>query len=424
MNLLIKNVLVVDPHSSHNGHTTDIFIESGIINTIQADLQVENTEIFDAKGACISPGWMDVGVQACDPGYEHREDLQSAARAAAAGGFTAIAIQPNTNPTIDSKSEIQYIKKNTQDLTVEFFPIGAVSEGCLGKDITEMLDMRSAGARAFSDGRKPIQDNGLILRALQYAQMFDGVIINQPLDKNIAGDGQMHEGIVSTTLGMKGIPSLAETLMVERDLSLLAYANSRLHIANISTAEAVDQIRSAKAKGLPITASVAAINLCFNDQSLDDFDSNFKVSPPLRGEKDRLALIAGLLDGTIDFIASNHTPIDEEGKKKEFPFAEFGVIGLETAFAASWSILHEIMKVEQWVEKMAIRPREIFNLEIPKIETRSVANFTLFDPNVSWTFTEKNIFSKSKNTPFIGKELRGRVLAIIRNRQSEIFHRP
>ncbi len=424
MNLLIKNVTIVDTQSSHNGQSVDLLIENGRIKNIQPGIIAEYTEVLDAKGACVSPGWMDVGVQACDPGYEHREDLQSAARAAAAGGFTAIAVLPNTNPAIDSKSEVLYIKKNTQELPVDFYPIGAVSEGCRGKDITEMLDMRSAGALAFSDGKHAIEDNGLMLRALQYVRPFAGVIINQPLDTGIAGDGQMHEGIVSTTLGMRGIPSLAEELMVERDLYLLAYTDSNLHLANISTAGAVQQIREAKNRGLHVTASVAALNLVFDDDALNDFDSNFKVLPPVRSVRDREALIAGLLDGTIDFINSNHVPVDEEGKKREFPYASFGAIGLETAFAASWSVLNNRLSVAEMVRLLAVRPRVRFGLPVPSVETGQVANLTIFDPNAEWIVDRSDIRSKSKNSPFIGRKLMGRVLAIIHNYQSEIFHRP
>ncbi|MBK7873586.1 MAG: dihydroorotase [Saprospiraceae bacterium] len=424
MNLLIKQVKILDPNSPHNGYTLDIFIENGVIQLIQPDLNIENIEIFDAKGACASPGWMDVGVQSCDPGFEYREDLYSVTKAAAAGGFTAIAIQPNTDPVIDSKSEVLYIKKNTQGFLVDCYPIGAVSENCEGKDITEMLDMRLAGALAFSDGRKSLQHSGLILRALEYVLPFNGIIINQPLDKAIAGDGQMHEGIISTMLGLKGIPNLAEELMVERDLHLLAYADSRLHIANVSTAGAVARIREAKARGLRVTASVAALNLLFEDEAIAEFESNYKVMPPLRSAADREALIAGLEDNTLDFISSNHTPVDPEGKNLEFPYADFGAIGLQTAFATSRAALKDKLSLEQLIEKLAIQPRRIFGLDVPRVESGQAANLTIFDPDKKWAFQEADIRSKSKNSPLIGKELIGKVLAIINNRQSEIFVRP
>lgn len=424
MNLLIKHVQIVDPLGSYQGQLLDIFINKGIIQSIQANLNIENVPIFDAKGAYASPGWMDIGVQACDPGLEHREDLRSAARAAAAGGFTAIAVQPNTDPVIDSKSQVLYIKKNTQGSIVDFYPIGAISNRCEGKDITEMLDMYEAGALAFSDGKKPVQHSGLMLRALQYAIPFNGIIIHQALDKAIAADGQMHEGIVSTMLGMKGIPNLAEELMVQRDLQLLAYAGGRLHLANVSTAGAVARIREAKAMGLNVTASVSALHLLFEDTAIAEFDANFKVMPPLRSASDREALIQGLQDDTIDFIASNHTPIDTEGKNLEFPYANFGAIGLETAFATAWMALKDSMPLVQLIEKLAISPRKIFGIALPVIEPEHTANMTIFDPAQTWDFTERHIRSKSKNSPLLGKKLNGRVLAIINNHQSEIFEHP
>jgi dihydroorotase len=424
MNLLIKNVHLIDPSTNSSSQLLDLFIENGILKNIESNLQQENVDIFDAQGACASPGWLDVGVQACDPGYEHREDLHSAARAAAAGGFTAIAVQPNTNPVLHSKSEISYIKKNTQDSLIDFYPIGAISEHCEGKDLTEMLDMRAAGGIAFSDGKRSVQHNGLMLRALQYVQAFDGVIINAPSDKAIATDGQMHEGLVSTSLGLKGIPNLAEELMVERDLHLLEYTGSKLHIANISTAGAVGRIRKAKAAGLRVTASVPVLNLLYTDEAVAEFDANFKVLPPLRQAADREVLIAGLQDDTIDCISSNHTPIDEEGKNLEFSYANFGVIGLETAFSAAWTALHGRLPLEKLIEKLAITPRRIFNLPIPRLEVGQPANLTLFDPNQSWIFQQKDIQSKSNNTPFIGFRFRGKVLAVVNNRQSAFFNNP
>ncbi len=424
MNWLVRNIKIIDPNSPYNGQVLDIHIENGIIQSIQADLNIQNIDLFDAEGACASPGWMDVGVQACDPGLEHREDLQSAAQAAAFGGFTAIAVQPNTQPALDSKSEILYIKKNTQGSLVDFYPIGAISENCEGKDITEMIDMRAAGAIAFSDGKKSLQHNGLMLKALQYVQAFDGIIINRPSDKAIAGDGQMHEGLVSTSLGLKGIPRLAEELMLERDLHLLEYTGSRLHVANISSAGSVDLIREAKAKGLRVTASLSVLNLLFTDEAVAEFDSNFKVSPPLRQKQDQEALIQGLQDGTIDFIASNHTPVDEEGKNLEFPYAEFGIINLETAFAAAWTALEGKLSLEQLIEKLSITPRNIFNLPVPIIQAGQPANLTIFNPDENWIFNANDIRSKSNNSPFIGFQFKGKVLAIFNNHQSAIFSRP
>ena len=365
--LLLKNVKIVAPASDHDGQISDILInKNGDIEKIGSHLAAsKNTTIFEKQGTCVSIGWLDVGVQTGDPGFEHREDLASTAKAAMAGGFTAIAPFPNTQPTVSSKSEILYIKNKTQSYLVDFYPIGAVSEDCKGKDIAEMVDMHHAGAIAFSDGRKPLQDGGLLLRAVQYAQIFDGLVFNFPFDKTIAPHGQMHEGMTSTSLGLPAIPSLAEELMVQRDLQLIQYADARLHFHNISTARSVEFIRQAKKQGLKITASVAAINLCFDDSTLSSFNTYFKVMPPLREKTDIEALIKGLKDGTIDFINSNHTPIDNEGKDLEFPYADFGAIGLETAFAMTNQFLHKKVNINQLIENFAINSRKVLGIKIP-----------------------------------------------------------
>lgn len=417
--LLLKNITIIAPFSDLNGQLVDIFInKNGIIEKIGVNLPAsKSTTVFEKNGTCVSIGWMDVGVQTGDPGYEHREDLASTARAAMAGGFTAVAPFPNTNPAAHSKSEILYIKNKTQSYLVDFQPIGALSSECKGKDIAEILDMHHAGAIAFSDGKKPVQDGGLILRGMQYAKIFDGIIFNFPFDKTVSPHGQMHEGLTSTSLGLPGIPALAEELMVQRDLQLLEYAQSSLHFHNISTAKSVEWIRQAKKQGLKVTASVAAMNLCFSDESLTGFDTNMKVMPPLRDKTDIEALIKGLKDGTIDFISSNHTPVDSEGKDLEFPYAESGAIGLETAFSLTDTYLHKVLTIDQLVELWAIKPRQVLGLDIPKIEEGSQANLTLFSPTEEWVFTEKHIFSKSNNTPIKGHTLRGRVQGVINKGQ-------
>ncbi len=421
--LLLKNVTIVAPFSDLNGQLADIFInKKGLIEKLGNNLPPsKDTIVFEREGTCVSVGWMDVGVQACDPGYEHREDFASTARAAMAGGFTAVVPFPNTNPATHSKSEVLYIKNKTQSYLVDFHPIGALSEDCKGKDIAEMLDMHSVGAIAFGDGKKPTQDGGLILRGLQYSKIFNGLIFNFPFEKSIASHGQMHEGLTSTSLGLPGIPSMAEELMVQRDLQLSEYADGRLHCHNISTARSIDLIRQAKKQGLKVTASVAAMNLCFNDTVLRGFDSNFKVMPPLRDKSDSEALIKGLKDGTIDFISSNHTPVDTEGKDLEFAYAEFGAIGLETAFSMTNTFLNKNqgkkLTIHQLIENWAIKPRRVLGLEIPQITEGVMANLTIFNPNEEWTFTEKDIYSKSKNTPLRGSLLRGRVQGVVNKGQ-------
>ncbi|MBK9015988.1 MAG: dihydroorotase [Saprospiraceae bacterium] len=413
MQLLIKNATLVHPVSQHDGTTADIFIKNGKIENIGTGLTAAGATVFDAKGACVSPGWLDLGTLVGDPGFEHREDFASVEKAAAAGGYTAIACLPNTAPATHSKSEVQYVRSMAKGSLVDFLPIGAVSHDCLGKDLTEMYDMQAAGAVAFSDGKKSVQDSGLMLRALQYVKPFNGVILNRPHDRTMAPGGQLHEGLMSTSLGMKGIPALAEEVMLRRDIYLAEYTGSRLHALNISTAGSVELVRDAKARGLQVTASVAAMNIACDDHLLHDFDPNFKVMPPIREQSDFEALRAGLADGTIDCITSNHTPLDPEAKNLEFPFADFGAIGLETAFGLSWMHLANSLTVSQLVECLAIAPRKILGLPEAKLGPGMDANLTIFDPKQEWSFSKKDIFSKSKNTPFVGWRLKGRVLGVV-----------
>lgn len=413
--LLIRNVRIAngDPNPAEP-RPLDILVRDGRIETVGEHLVPPvGAAVWQFENAWASPGWLDVGAEICDPGHEHREDFESATRAAVAGGFTAVACLPNTRPALHSKSEILYVKNKTAGGPVNFYPIGAISQDCAGKDLAELFDMHAAGAVAFSDGARPVQDAGLLLRAMQYAQAFDGLVLNHPHHKTIAAGGQMHEGIVSTQLGMKGIPALAEELMVQRDLSLLEYAGGQLHLHNISTAKSIALVRAAKQAGLSLTASVAVANLCFTDEKLTDFESNWKVLPPLRAETDRQALLDGLADGTLDFICSNHAPQDTEAKNLEFPYAEFGMLGLETAFALSQTFVGKKLAINELVAKWAVRPRQILGLPVPTIAPGSRAELTIFDPDVEWTFSEKDIRSKSANTPLVGSSLRGRALGIV-----------
>ncbi len=419
--LLIKNATIVDPTSKLNGKKRDILInKNGIIEAIKPTIKAKNEKIIDAKDAFVSIGWMDVGTQVGDPGFEHREDLQSVTKAAAAGGFTAIAPNPNTLPTIHSKSEVNYIKNKTDHGLVDFYPIGAVSRDCDGKDITEMYDMHDSGAVAFSDGQKTMQNSGLMMRALQYVKAFDGLVMNHPQDVALASEGQMHEGMVSTSLGMKGIPSIAEELMVQRDLYLAEYTDSRLHLTNISTERSVDLIKEAKANGINVSASVPVLNLIFDETAIAEFDSNYKVLPPLREKADIRALKRGIKNGTITLITSNHAPLDEEAKNLEFPYADFGIIGLETAYALCSTYLSDVLTTEDIVSILAINPRILLRLPMPSIKEGEQANLTIFNPNMEWTFTEKDIHSKSNNTPFVGKQFKGKVIGVVNNGKHQL----
>ncbi|MEL6638705.1 MAG: dihydroorotase [Bacteroidota bacterium] len=420
--LLIKNAKILSPGTPHHGKKRDLSIDrKGRIQSIRAKLDEKRSKVLDVRGAYVSPGWMDVGVQVGDPGFEHREDLQSVAAAAAAGGFTALAPQPNTHPTIHSKSEVRYLRDGLRDSLIDLYPLGAVSQSCEGGDITEIYDMHRAGAIAFTDGQQSIQDGGLMMRALQYVKAIDGIVINAPHDESIAGRGQIHEGQMSTALGMKGLPALAEELMLQRDLYLLAYTDSRLHVANVSTAGAVALIREAKRKGLRVTASVPAMNLALTEEVLEGFDTNYKVLPPLREKSDLLALRRGIQDGTLDFVSSNHTPLEGEAKKLEFPYADFGALGLQTLFPLVNTHLGDRFKAEDWVRLLAFRPREVFGLAVPEIREKEMANLTIFSTEAEWTFEAQAIRSKSSNTPFLGQSFRGKVLGVVNKGQSVLF---
>jgi dihydroorotase len=407
MRILIKNTRIVDGISVSS--PTDVLIEDGLIRQIgQIDPKEQADEVLDEAGSHLSSGWLDIGTHVCDPGMEHREDLTSAAAAAAIGGFTGIAAMPNEVQCAHSKSEIQYVRAKARGLATRVHPLGAVSLGLAGKDLAELFDMHHAGAVAFSDADHAIQDAGLLLRSLQYAKAFDGLVFDTPFHKNIAAGGQMHEGLNSTMLGLKGIPVLAETLQVQRDLSLLQYADGRLHLHLISTAESVELIRRAKAQNLRVTCSVAMANLCFTDEKLLDFDSNWKVRPPLRSQTDREALVAGVNDGTIDVICSNHCPWDEECKNLEFPYAEFGMSSLETFYSLYVEHLSNAIPLPRFVECVALAPRKTLGLAESPIREGEKADLTLFSPDATWDFVETR--SKSKNSPLLGCSLKGKVL--------------
>jgi dihydroorotase len=320
---------------------------------------------------------------------------------------------PGTQPPIHTKAEIEYVKNKTAGNLVDVFPVGAITHHTEGKELSEMYDMYTAGAIAFSDDKKPVSDAGLLMRALLYAKNFKGLILAHCDEKTVSLNGQMNEGKTSTGLGLKGIPALAEEIMIARNLFLCEYTGGKIHFQSVSTAASVDLIRQAKKKGLKVTASVNAHHLALDDSALDDFDTNCKVNPPLRTKPDMDALKKGLADGTIDTITSDHSPEDEENKKVEFDYAAFGMIGLETSFALANT--YSNLKLNDLIKKFTASSREILGLAIPKIKEKEKANLTLFLPNKEWKFEEKNILSKSKNTPFIGQKLKGKIIGTVNN---------
>lgn len=413
MNRLLKQVVIQDPASDFHGECLDVWIHDGQIREISRNITPkEGVKEVAHNDAHLSPGWVDIGVQGGEPGFEHREDLQSLRSAAAAGGFTSIGLWPNTLPVVDTKADVLFLLNETEDGLVDCLPLGAATQGCKGEAITEMLDMQRSGALAFTDGMKSITHAGLLQRALLYVKTFDGIVINFPQEPSVAAGGQMHEGITSTSMGLRGIPSLAEQLMVSRDLALLEYTESRLHLANISTADSVEQIRRAKARGLRVSCSVPALNLVLEDQSLQGFINNLKVQPPLRERSDREALIEGIVDGTIDCISANHVPLDTEAKELEFSYADFGAIGLETCYALLQTHLSQRIHPDRILQALCHNPRRVFKLPEPRIAVGEPANCTLFAPNAPWTCSETDLYSRSRNTHFLGARFTGQVLGV------------
>lgn len=413
MNLLIKSATILDPGSSFHQQVADILIENGVITRIADDIDAD-VELFNAEGKYVSPGFFDLNCNIGELGLETKEDLRSGTTAAAAGGFTGIALMPNSQPPVHSKSEVEYLLNRSKGNLVDVYPLGTISQKREGKDLAEMYDMYQSGAKAFTDGSRPVQDAGLMERALLYAQGFDALVFSYPEDTAIAGKAKVNEGEISTLLGMKGIPSLAEELMVARDLYLAEYTVSRIHFTTISTARSVELIREAKRKGIEVTCDVAAHHLVLTDEALLGFDSLYKVKPPLRTADDVAALIKGLKDGTIDAIVSQHTPHEIEFKDVEFEVAEYGITGLQTAFSLA---LKADLAVELIVEKLAINPREILGVETPVIAEGENANLVIFDTDAEWEYTSANNKSKSANSPFIGHSLKGKVLLTYNNQQ-------
>lgn len=412
MNLLITSATIIDPNSPFHQQKADILIENGIIKQIAAGI-ASDYEKFDADGKYASPGFFDLNCNIGELGKETKEDLETGTKAAAAGGFTGLALMPNAN-AVHSKTEVEYLVNKAKNNLVDVYPLGTISQKREGKDLAEMYDMHLSGAKAFTDGNRPVQDAGLMERALLYAQGFDGLVFSYPEDTAIAGKAKVHEGEVSTMLGMKGIPSLAEELMIARDLYLAEYTGSPIHFSTVSTKRSVELIREAKKKGLKVTCDVAAHHLTLTDEALTGFDSQYKVKPPLRTQSDVDALIAGLNDDTIDAIVSQHTPHEVEFKDVEFEIAEYGMIALQTALA---TILQSGISYDKIVQKTAVAPRQILGVEAAIIKEGQKANLTIADPANQWVYNKEGNMSRSYNSPFMGQTLTGKVLLTCNNNQ-------
>ena len=416
MRILIKDTTIIHPDADPSQEKQSILIEDGVIKEIKHKITAKVDKTIESQDSYTCSGWVDAGTHIGEPGFEHREDIDSVTGAAASGGYTAIISSPNTSPVVQSKSDIAFIKRKTEEKLTGIFPMAALSVNCEGKDMAELFDLHDGGAIAFTDGNKSIQDAGLLKRGLEYVQAFDGLILHDPVNGSFSAGWQMNEGIMSTSLGMRGLPSIAEEMMVERDIKLLQYTGGKLHIANISTKNSVELIKNAKKQGLNMTCSVPVMNLCFDDSYLADFDANFKISPPLRSKEDIVALWKGLQDGTIDFVSSNHVPIENDLKDLEFPYAKFGVIQLETAYGLLSGMAGKKLSPALTAKIFSHNPRKIFRLSQPLIAAGEIAELTVFDPSFTWVYDQQNIISKSRNNPMVGKKLSGKAIASIRGK--------
>ena len=409
MTILLRQVKIADTKSPFNGLVKDILLQEHQIISISDKYKGEADQTIELKNAFVSPGFVDPFVHFCDPGMEHRETLHTGAEAAQQGGFTTVFVIPNTQPVIDTKSQVTYIKQHSQDLPIHILPIGALSKKLEGKDLAEMIDMHSNGAVAFSDGLYPVQSTLLFLKALQYVKAFEGVVIQMPIDKSLGSLGLMNEGILSTRLGLPGIPSIAEELIIQRDIELLKYTGSKLHITGVSTAKGIALIAAAKKEGLQITCSVTPYHLYFTEEDLHNYDTLLKVFPPLRTKEDQKALIAAVENGTVDCITTHHMPQDWDGKTIEFENAKAGIASIETSFAAVMQAIPSLSEA-RLSELFSSNARNIFGLNNCSIQEGAEAELTLFSAKESTNLSKENSKSKSANSPFWDITLTGKVV--------------
>ncbi len=409
MDILLKGVTVIDAASSFHRQQLDILVQNGFVSEIGAiDGSADKT--ISVSGLCISPGFTDVFANFCDPGFEFRETLETGATAAAHGGYTDVFLLPNTQPVVYQKAGVEYIVQRSKSLPVGLHPIGAITKNVEGKELSEMYDMHQSGAVAFSDGIHPVQSSGLLLKALQYVKAIGKIIIQVPDEQSISGPGLMNEGVVSTQLGLPGKPAIAEELMISRDIELTRYTGSAIHFTGVSTAKGLELVRKAKAEGLPVSCSVTPAHLLFTDADLTCYDTNLKLSPPLRTAADRDAIRKAVEDGTVDCIASHHLPHHTDNKVVEFEYAKPGMIALETAFALVKTSMPGL-SLERITELLSTSARRLFGLSAVTVATGQPARFSLFAPEEEWV--PQSFASRSRNSPFFGKTLTGKPYGII-----------
>lgn len=413
MSILILEAKILDPQSPFHRKKANILIKDGVIAYIGSN-KPKADEIINVSGSILTPGWLDLQASFCDPGYEHKEDLNTGRNVAMAGGFTEVAVLPNTSPVIQSKNDLKYVMRDNATSLVQLWPIAAISKNIEGEDFTEILDLEAAGAIAFSDGLAPLWNADLLRKSMQYVQKFNGLVIDRAEEKWLSQFGVMNEGINSALLGMKGIPSLAEEVAVARDIKILEYTGGNLHLSNLSSSKAVSLVRKAKKRGLQITCDVAIHQLIYTDDTVLEFDALYKVNPPFRTKKDIKALIKGILDDTIDAVVSAHQPQDEENKKLEFEHAANGMNNMQVVLPM-FDMLKKDIPLEKLIGKITTGPRSILGFEQPEIVKGAKANLTLMHPIMKWVFDSKTNESKSVNSPLFGQELTGKVVAVFNN---------
>ena len=413
MKILIQSATILSSNSPFHKKKKNVLIHNGRITEV-GDKKSTADKVIDATGMILSVGWFDLGTYVGDPGYEQKEDVSSVLKTAAAGGFTELAVLPNTNPPVQSKNEISYLTNGNDNRLVQLHAIASVTRNNKGEELTEMIDLHENGAVAFTDGLKPIWHTDIFLKALQYVQKFNGLLIDHPEDSWLNSFGQMHEGLQSTMLGLKGMPRIAEELALSRNIELLQYTGGRVHFARLSTAKSVELVKAAKKRGLKVSCDITGYQPLLDDSLLDNFDTNYKVNPPIREKADREALIKGLNDGTIDVLCSGHLPQDDESKNLEFDLADFGMTNLQT-FASNLTTLSASVNWEDLIEKVTTAPRILLDREVPVLDVDQKANLTLIDPEHVWTLDAKSNLSKSKNSPWFGKQIKGKAVAVFNN---------